>query len=353
MHRCLLQGAPRDGALEEPHPAAARLVQLLEGAGQPAAPQQAALLHHVAAVLGRHAGSLSPGELRLAAHQLSAAAGLVCSQEQQHELEALLAAQPAEQQQQADADMADAADAAPAAGKKAKGGGKSVKFADDENEPALQQQQQQQQPLQRQEEPASTPAAPPGRAIRGRRPAAPARGRRSAAATAAAEPVQAADDDAPASPVATLGAVGGGGDEEAPATAAKGGLCQVFDSLSLDEGGAPGTAAAVAPPTGPSARGAGTTARSVKSRSRLRMMQAGTPRPVAARRSLAAAATAPQPAREAPLTVAKTAPPPAARPSSSSDGVCAAAAAGPVLLVLDGALQELPWESVPGLLGQR
>jgi hypothetical protein len=88
------------------------------------------------------------------------------------------------------------------------------------------------------------------------------------------------------------------------------------------------------------------------------MMQAATPGPGTARRPRAAAgaATAPRPARDIPLSVAKTVPPPPARPlddEGSGGCVAAAAAASPVLLVLDGSLQALPWESAPSLLRQR
>lgn len=354
--RCLLLGEPLGGGAQAGSAMADRLLQLLEEGGQPASLQQAGILRHAAAVLARHAsraassceGGMSPSELRQAVHQLCSAAGLMCTQEQQHELEALLsAAAPLERAAAtavaavADADMADASAstaAAPAkAGKGRRAGGKSVKFADDVE------MEQQQQP---------EPPAPAARAAgRGRTPAA-SRGRRGAAAAAAAEQAAAGSSGGgDASPVATLGSLDSGAADEAPQTAAQIGLCQVFDSLNLED--APTGNAAAAP--GTVAKAAGTaTARSGKHRSRLRMMQAGTPGPATARKSAAAAATAPRPARELPLMVAKTAPPAAARPGSGDADVAAAAeAAAPVLLVLDGALQALPWESAPGLLRQR
>lgn len=316
------------------------------------------MLRHAAAVLARHAhiaassgdAGMSPSELRQAVHQLCSAAGLACNQGQQHELEALLsAAAPLERAAAtavaaaADADMAEGTAAAPVkAGKGRRAGGKSVKFADDvEAEPP----QPQQQP---------EPPAPASRAAsKGRTPAASRSRRGAAAAAAAAEQAAASSSGGDTSPVATLGSLEGGAADEAPQTVAQSGLCQVFDSLHLEDVPT-GTAATGAPGTAAKAAGT-TTARSGKHRSRLRMMQAGTPGPATARKSAAAAAaTAPRPAREVPLTVAKSAPPAAARPGSSDADVAAAAeAAAPVLLVLDGALQALPWESAPGLLRQR
>ncbi|KAL4433955.1 hypothetical protein ABPG75_000396 [Micractinium tetrahymenae] len=356
--RCLLLGAPTGSSGSQAGEAAAQhLLGLLAEAGQPASQQQAGVLRHAAALLAQHAGGMSQGELRQAAHQLSAAAGLACSQEQQHQLEALLREPPAAGGDAvAEAEAAEAADPAPS---KARKGSKSVKFADDgdagETEQQQQQQQQQQPQQAEKEEPTAVPTASGSRAGRGRRPAA-ARGRRGAeAAAAAAEAQEAAESSArgggDASPVATLAAVRTGANEPPPV--AGGGLCQALDALSLEDAPAPGTAAA-APATGTRA---GTTARTGRHRSRLRMLQAGTPGPGTARKAAAAAAaaTAPRPARELPLTVAKTAPPPASRKGtadSSSTGAVAAAA-GPMLLVLDGALQALPWESAPGLLGRR
>jgi hypothetical protein len=166
------------------------------------------------------------------------------------------------------------------------------------------------------------------------------------------------------SPVATLAAVGGSlraGDEDAPplTEAAPGGLCQVFDRLSLghENDAAPHTAPRTTAVPGTAGRSGGATARSGKHRSRLRLMLAGTPgrgTSLKPRAAATGAATAPRAARELPLTVAKTAPP-AARPGSSADSseIAAAAAAGPVLLVLDGALQALPWESCAGLMHRR
>ncbi|PRW58029.1 Regulator of spindle pole body duplication [Chlorella sorokiniana] len=358
--RCLLLGEPLASSSPAGDAFAGRLLELLEAAGQPASPQQAAVLHHAAAVLACHArraassgeAGMSPSELRQAVHQLCSTAGLACSQDQQHELEALLsAAAPLERAAAAavaaaaDADMPHAsASTAAAPAKASKGrraGGKSVKFADDVEV------EQQQQP---------EPPAPAARAASKSRTPAASRGRRGTAAAAVVAAEQAAADSGgggDTSPVATLGSLDGSVADEAPQTVAQSGLCQVFDSLNLED--APtGTAAAAASGTAAKAAGA-TTARGGKHRSRLRMMQAGTPGPATARKSAAAAAaTAPRPARELPLTVAKSAPPAAARPGSGdADGAAAAEAAAPVLLVLDGALQALPWESAPGLLRQR
>lgn len=337
--RCLLLGAPHtsDGRVGEA--AAQHLAGLLAEAGQPVSQQQAGVLRHAAALLARHAGGMSPGDLRQAAHQLCVAAGLACSQEQQQRLEALLAVPPA------GSDMGAEAEAAPS---KARKGGRSVKFAEDASDEQAQQQQAEE------EEEAERPAVLADGSSRtgcARRPTA-ARARRGPAVTAAAAE-QAAESSArgsrDASPIATLAAVG---DAVDPPAAAAGGLCQALDALRLADVPAPGTVAD-ATATGP-ARG-GTTARSGKHRSRLRMLQAGTPGP--ARKSAGAAggaATAPRPARELPLTAAKTAPPPASRSGRTGVGMAtAAAAAAPVLLVLDGALQGLPWESAPGLLRQR
>ena len=352
--RSLLLGDSSDGdaAAGAGQAAAQHLLVLLEAQGQPASRQQAGVLRHAAAVLARHAGSggMTPGERRQAAHQLCHAAGLACGQEQQQELAALLAApgprpaSPAAAADQAgDADVPDAGPPPPAAaGKARRAAGRSVKFAD-QLDPAAEQQEE-----AAAVEPEPTPA--PARDGRAGTPAA-ARGRRGAAA-AAEEPAEGGGGDA--SPVATLAAAGSGAAdaEEPPQTVARGGLCRVFDGLSLDDQpAAPSTAAAAA------AAGTATTARSGKHRSRLRMMQAATPGPGTARKpravagAAAAAATAPRPARELPLTAAKTAPPHAARPGESAG--TAAAAAGPVLLVLDGTLQALPWESAAGLLHQR
>lgn len=350
--RCLLLGDPLEpsAASQAGLAAAERLLELLGAASGPPSAQQAAILCHASTVLALHAsdsGGMTPGDLRQAVRQLCHAAGLACSQEQQHELEVLLAAISVQAAAAATAGSLVAAatgdtdmpDVAPAPTKARRAGGKSVKFSDD-MQPAQPTQQQQEQQAAEQAEavPATT------RASRGRR-AAPVRGRKAAAAAPAAEAdeepeVAARGGSGDASPIATLGALDGDAAGEAPLTAARDGLCQVFDSLTLGEP-APSTSAG-----GTAAKAAGTTARSSKHRSRLRMMQAGTPGPATARR--AAAATAPRPARELPLTAANTAPP--AAPHSGSE---AAAATRPVLLVLDGALQALPWESAPGLLRQR
>ena len=336
--RCLLLGDPAEGGAgaQAGAAAAARLEELLEEAGLPAAPQQAAVLQAAAGALARHAasGGMSVGELRQAVHQLCCSAGLASTQAQLHQLEALLSTAPAaaaqQEQQAVDADMADAPLAAKPKGRRAAG---SVKFADAEAEVA---------PAQQEQQPAA--AAPDARPTGGRKPAA-ARGRRAAAADAAAAEPPGSD----ASPVATLGSLEGDAAEEAPHMVAQGSLCEVFDDLSL-EGPAPSTAAAAGTATARAAGGA-TTARGGKHRSRLRMMQACTPGPATARRPLAAA-TAPRPARELPLTAAKTVPA-APRPSSGEASTAASATAGPVLIVLDGALQALPWESAAGLLRQR
>lgn len=344
VYRCLLLGERLQSGSQAGDALARRLLELLDAAGQPASPQQAGVLRHAAAVLACHAGraassgeaGMSPSELRQAVHQLCSAAGLACSQEQQHELEALLSApleRAAAAAVAAAADVGNTAAAPSKASKSRRAGGKSVKFADDVED------EQQKQP------------EPPATAAR-----AASKGRRRGAAAAAAAAEQAAETSCgggDTSPVATLGSLDGGAAEEAPQTVAQSGLCQVFDSLNLEDAPA-GTAAAAAPGTSAKATGA-TTARGGKHRSRLRMMQAGTPGPATARRSAAAAAaTAPRPARDLPLTVAKSAPPAAARPGSGDADVASAAeAAAPVLLVLDGGLQALPWESAPGLLRQR
>ena len=363
--RCLLLGDPpsQPQASQAGQAAAQRLLDLLEAAGQPASHQQAAVVRHAAALLAQQGSSMPERELRVAAQQLCQATGLACSQGEQQELASLLAvaaAMPVSSASSAagdDVEMPDAA--APAKASMPGRAGKSVKFADDfGSQPAEEEEQQQQQ--QQEEE-----AAAGAKAGKERRPAA-ARGRKAAAAAADAEAPAAEGGEA--SPIATLAAAGSSSmmAEEPPQTVAQGGgLCQVFDSLSLAEEEAPPSTAVKAPRTGAAAAAgaasaaAGTaTARSGKHRSRLRMMQAGTPGPATARKPLArtgaagVAATAPRAARELPLTVAKTAPPPAARPSSSSDAA-AGAAAGPVLLVLDGGLQALPWESATGLLQQR
>lgn len=388
MCRCLLLGAP-PGSAECGATAAAQYIgELLEQAGQPTSQQQAGVLRQLAALLAHHAGSMGAGELRQAAHQLCQAVGLACTQEQQHQLEALLlagtgpasaaASNAGEQQAAVDADMrSDVPELSTAAGKPKKPG-KSVKFADACSSEDAQHQQQEEEEGHSSEAAAPAAAQPTAvasssRASRGRRAAA-TRSRRGAAApvAAAADSEQAVVSSScppgeDSSPVATLSAVGSTAEavhEEAPQTAARGaGLCQVFDSLSLDDPTAPGTAtASAAPATGTIRAGGTTTTRTGKHRSRLRMLQAGTPGPATARKSLAAAAaagagagaaSAPRPARELPLTVAKTAPPLASRPSSREGLEAAAAAASPVLLVLDGALQALPWESAPGLLRQR
>lgn len=94
-------------------------------------------------------------------------------------------------------------------------------------------------------------------------------------------------------------------------------------------------------------------------------MQAATPAPKSARKPLAATLFEdPAPATATRRTLAATAPraprPPAATPAASTVPVPSrppaatpAPAGGPVVVVLDPLLQALPWESVPGLAGQK
>eukprot|EP00887_Chlorella_sp_A99_P003555 scaffold7.g3555.t1 len=372
--RCLLAGAAPAAAVPAAQRAAEavrrRLLELASaGCGVERSVCERVLEAAAGALVQGAAEGLSAGELEQAVQQLGAALqlGALPAAEAQA-LAALLAAGSQLPQLEAGAAAASASShvAEPegvGAGKGRKAGGKSVKFAD-----------------QAESEASSSAAVAAaveraggagGRQSRGRS-AAPAtsaasaapstrRGGRRAAAAAAGPTREGGSGSEAASPGEPAA---GAAPDEPPSTAVRGtDLCRVFDAMSLGEEGG-GTRRAQEPPT--------TAKTATKHRSRLRLMQAATTpgRPATARKPPAAwagaaphaaagAATAPRAPRPLPLSVAKTAPPAGARGArrvGAGAGSCAgssAVAGGPVLLMLDGVLQALPWESCPGLRAGR
>ena len=377
--RCLLAGLPAEaGRAQRAREAAGRVTQRLLPLGRVAAEDGAAdagsgelrasVVQELLAALAQTAaaGGLEPGEVETAVLQLGAALhvdGLPASEAQALAAQLAGTGHQAEQEEQAD-EVGDAAGgsgegtalgaavaaapppAVPGQGRARRAAGKTVKFADEaEAGPGA-------------SAPASTGGVPAAAGGRGT-----GRGRRRAEATGGAGSSKARGGTAApeASPVASLGGAGSsssGGSEEPPQAVPRGtDLCQVFESMSLGEGD--GLAAAAAAGEGPRQQQPPTTAKTgSKHRSRLQMMQAATPaRPTAAGAAprQRGAATAPRAPRPLPLSTVKTAPPPASRGQGDSSSDAESSGSGslgslaPAVVVLDGALQALPWESAPAL----
>lgn len=370
--RCLLSGMPGSqttAAVNATAKAFARqLLELAPPVANRPSPLQESLLAAAAVVLlhGAARGTISAADLEQAVQQLSTVLGsrglgaadtkALAAQLANGGAQAAavkVAGSTASQVQQQQLEQQEQQEQQPLQTRKAMA--KSVKFADEAA-------------AEEKLSPAVVPAAAAAAAeptkrgnTQGRRGAAgtstSSRGRRSAAAGATIANLPGSievdgDDCSSPTTVGTAAATA----TEPPQTVVQGAdLYCVFDALSLGDGAEPSTAALATqqPPT--------TSRPASKHRSRLRLMGAATPaRAGPARRPEGGAAggrerggaTAPRAPRPLSMSVAKTAPPPAARSATAAADEASQGshgAAAPVLLVLDGALQALPWESVPRL----